>query len=63
MPGDRFRFATSPLRRQPALVDLEVTDRSLQQRCNDSVSAGAPQHVAENLVTLGAQSGLEVAAH
>lgn len=55
MPGIGLDCATSPLGREPALVNLEVTDGSLQQGRNDSVSAGAPQHVAENLVTFGAQ--------
>src|SRR5437868_112591 len=51
------------LPRQPAFVNLEMANRGPQQRCINSVGAGAAQHVAKNLITLGAQSGFEVAPH
>ena len=50
-------------RSKAAFVDLEMANRGPQQRCVNSVGAGAAQHVAKNLIPLGGQSRFEVAPH
>src|SRR5215831_9144758 len=53
----------SPPRRQPALMDLEMASRCPEQRRGDSVDTGAPEHIAEDLISFGAQAGFQVAQH
>jgi hypothetical protein len=50
-------------RDKPAFVDLEMANRGPQQRRVSSSGTRTAQHVAQNLIALGAQSGIEVTPH
>ena len=50
-------------RGKPAFVDLEMANRGPQQRRFSSRGTRTAQHIAQNLIALGAQSGIEVTPH